>query len=242
MQRFVGRALIAGSCVAAAVAIVALLAGEFSDTHARVIGTALGFSVFSATGGAGDAVRRARPALGLATIAASGAALLLLVVAIWVDDSGDWQWQAWGIAGLLAVCGSHASLVLRGARDDDVSAIRALVAVSIAAAVVSTLIGSLALAEAFDDVDEIWGRIAAVILVILLLTTALPPLMRKFGGSAPAPRGERAGADAAVPSLRSVGDDLAGAADRLERLDGSGEFRAEAGRLRTLADRLRDAE
>jgi hypothetical protein len=32
------RALVAGVCVAAAAAIAALLTGDFSDTHARIVG------------------------------------------------------------------------------------------------------------------------------------------------------------------------------------------------------------
>jgi hypothetical protein len=55
------RALIAGLCVAAAAAIAALLTGDFSDTHARIVGTSLGFSFFTGLGAAGDSLRREAP-------------------------------------------------------------------------------------------------------------------------------------------------------------------------------------
>ena len=51
-------ALIAGLCVAAAAAIAALLTGDFSDTHTRIVGTSLGFSAFTGIGAVGDALRR----------------------------------------------------------------------------------------------------------------------------------------------------------------------------------------
>src|SRR3954451_1112334 len=52
------RGLIAGLCVAAATAIAARATGEFDDTHRGVIATSLGFSLFSAFGASGDALRR----------------------------------------------------------------------------------------------------------------------------------------------------------------------------------------
>ena len=57
LRRVAGWALVAGLCISAAVAIVALLTGSWSDTSWRVVGTSLGFSVFTSTAAAGAALR-----------------------------------------------------------------------------------------------------------------------------------------------------------------------------------------
>ena len=239
MQHLVGRALIAGLCAAGFVAIVALATGEFDDTHLRVIGTAFGFSVFAAFAGAGDALRdRADGGLatiGAATLGVSIAAFVLLLIPLWVAEDDDAAWQAWGVAAVLSLCGSHVSLVLRGARDDDTPAIRTLVTVSLGAAVLLTLFAVLAIAEAFDDVGEGWGRLAAVLLVILLLATALPPLLRRFAVEPAPARAERPAAPTTAPP--SLADELVAAADRIERIEGRADARREAERLRELATR-----
>src|SRR5215211_4848037 len=100
------RALIAGLCVAAAAAIAALLSGDFSDTHWRVVGTSLGFSIFSALGATGDVLRREatdwRAAVGATTMAVAAVAFALLLAACWIDSDADALWQAWGSAAVLA--------------------------------------------------------------------------------------------------------------------------------------------
>ncbi|HEV2815485.1 MAG TPA: hypothetical protein VGW10_19665, partial [Solirubrobacteraceae bacterium] len=208
MQHLVGRALIAGLCVAAFVAIFALIgSGEFDETHARVIGTALGFSIFSAFAGAGDALRSRtsgwQEAVGVATVAVSLVAFALLLIPVWGAEDEEGAWQVWGIAAVLSICGSHASLVLRGLRPDDTPRTVALVWGSLITGLIVTAFAVLAIAELFDDVDESWGRAIAVILVLLLLSTALPPLIRRFGEAPPRAAGpERAGGAA---SLRGAG-------------------------------------
>src|SRR3954469_14823810 len=90
------RGLIAGLCVAAATAIAALATGEFDDTHWRAIATSLGFSLFSAFGAAGEALRREarvrRRVLVAATAVAAAAAFALLVPAVWFGDDSDALW------------------------------------------------------------------------------------------------------------------------------------------------------
>lgn len=241
-----GRALIGGLCVAAAAAIFALLAGDFDETHARVIGTALGFSIFAAFAGAGDALRsrdgEAYRAIGTATFAVSIVAFVLLLIPVWIEEDGETAWEVWGVAAVLSLCGSHVSLVLRGERDTDTPQIRALVLGSIVAAVIVTTFAVLAIAQALDSVDEGWDRVVAVILVLLLLATALPPLMRRFGGAPPSdaarPREGARPADAPL-TPRALADELAEAADRLERIEGRADARREAERLRDLAARAR---
>src|SRR5215212_2217237 len=94
IRAFAGRALVGGLCIAAGVAVLALLTGDFDETEVRVILTSIGFAVASGTGSAG-AVARLRPSEGLrlvgtATVSASIAAFGLLVLGLWTNM------DAWG--------------------------------------------------------------------------------------------------------------------------------------------------
>lgn len=90
--------LAAGLSVAAAIAIVAILTHSFDRTDARLIGTSLGFSVFSALGAAGTPARRRSKlaTLGVLTTAAAGLVFALLELAIW-DHGTNWTWRAFGV-------------------------------------------------------------------------------------------------------------------------------------------------
>lgn len=249
MWRFAGRALVAGLCIAAAAAIAALATGELDDTHARVIATSLGFSVFSALAAAGDALRRRGPgalaAIGLGTAGAALLAFVLLCLAVWVDDDSETLWRSCGTFALLALWGSHASLVLRGRRREDPPVISALVATSIVAAGIDTLVGVAAVLGVEDDIGEGFVRFTAVVLVVMLVTTALPPLLRRVTGpaaTAPADAFGRPAARAREPPLTLTGlvDEVTAAAGRLEAAQTAADVRREAAALRELAARARD--
>jgi hypothetical protein len=224
------RALIAGLCVAAAVAIVALLQGDFSDTEWRIVGTALGFSLFTALGGAGDALRRQaqdRPALvGGATVVAAAIAFALLLAACWIDVDSDTLWQAWGAVSFVALWGSLASLILRGRRASDSSSIAILIVVSLVTSGLATTAAVLTVTEAVDDVSDGLVRLIGVVLVLALLSSVLPPIMRRLDRT-PAPQGM---------SLHEVADEISSVAGRLER---SGDAEREVAALRELAQRAR---
>ena len=130
LRRAAGWSLVAGLCVAAAVAVVAVLTGSFDDTDWRVIASSLGFSVFAGAAAAGAAVRlRPEPwagPLGGACVAASAAAYGLLLGGLWVATDADGLWRAFGIAALAALWTSHAALVLRSRRPDDGALVRRL--------------------------------------------------------------------------------------------------------------------
>jgi hypothetical protein len=231
---FIVRALIGGLCVAAAAAITALLQGDFDETHWRIVGTSLGFSLFTAFGGAGDALRRQardwRRFAGAATTALAGMSFALLVIGLWADIAEDMFWQVWGAVALISLCGSHASLVLRAQRPDDSPLVGALVWISIATATFDTLAGVLALLEAVEDAPDGVVRLLGVVLVVMLLSTALPPIMRRLGGPAPADAfGHRL-------TMRELADEINSVAGRLEA---SGDVRREAAELRRLAERAR---
>ena len=236
--RDVWRALGAGLIFAAAVAIIALVTGDFGETHARIIGTSLGFSLFTGLAGAGDGVRRrtSGPAetVGGATIVLAALAYLSLLGAIWSDDA-DGLWRLFGILALLTLCGTHVSLVLGARRNGDTPTLDALVAISIGAATVDTLGAALGIAEAIE-VEEGAGRAAGVVLVVMLLATGLQPILRRLGDI---PKEEdvlssgRPGRDPRL-ALDWLAAEVEAAADRIERLD-----TREAAALRDLAGRAR---
>jgi hypothetical protein len=239
LRRVAGWALVAGLCITALVAILALLTGSWSDTSWRVVGTSLGFSVFTSTAAAGAALRL-RPegwarALGAATIGSSAAALLTLLIALWTDGD-DWTWRAWGVAGLAALWSSHASLMLRALRSGDSTAVRRLTAVSVSTLAIDTGIGMLAVLGAFEDVDsDPVVRGLAVLLVITLLSTALPPILRRLQRR---PAGASRPAAAAFGTPRRAGGlagEVAEVAARLDAMDLPPRAQAEVERLRELA-------
>jgi hypothetical protein len=239
LRRVAGWALVAGLCVSAAVAIVALATSSWSDLSWRIVGTSLGFSVFTSTAAAGAALQL-RPAewaraLGLATVGASAASLVTLLVALWLVDEG-WAWRAFGVAGLAALWTSHASLMLRALRSDDSTAVRRLTAVSVVALGIDTSIGMLAVVGAFDDMEVVdpVERGLSVLLVITLLSTALPPILRRLQRRAEEP-GPAAAAFGAPRRATGLAGEVAEVAARLEAMDLPPGARAEVDRLRQLA-------
>jgi MFS family permease len=238
LRRVAGWSLVAGLCVSAAVAIVALVTSSWSDLSWRIVGTSLGFSVFTCTAAAGAALRL-RPegwarALGLATVGASGASLATLIVALWLVDD-DWAWRAFGVAGLAALWTSHASLMLRARRSDDSGAVRLLTAVSVLTLGIDTSIGMLAVLGAFEDVET--GPIErglAALLVVTLLSTALPPILRRLQRREEA-AGPAAAAFGAPRRAGGLAGEVAEVAARLEAMDLPPRARAEVDRLRELA-------
>jgi hypothetical protein len=231
-RRVAAWALVGGLCLAALVAIAALLTGSFDDTDWRVVASSLGFSVFTSTAAAGGALRvrdaRWARALGAATALSSLLAYALLLAALWIADDEEGLWRAFGILGLCALWTSHASLVLRALSSGDTSLVRTLTAVAVATLGIDTFVGILALLGALDDIDsEVPARVLAAILVVALLCTALVPILRRV---APAP-------PVAFSSPRPGGlaAEVAAAAERLAAMDLPPPARAEVARLRELA-------
>jgi hypothetical protein len=229
LRRFVGWSLVLGLSIAALVAIVALLAGDLGDVSLRAMGTSIGFGVFSALGAAGLGLlgrSAAARAVGQGTAAAATAAFVLLLAACWIVDD-DWSWQGFGVASVLALCGAHASLVLRSARSGDGAWIWALGAVSVVTACIDALAAIVAILGLVDDVGPVTERLLAVSAVVLVLTTALPPVLRRMAPRATSPL---------TPPAPDLAAAVLAAADRLDALPGAGpEVRREAARLRALA-------
>jgi hypothetical protein len=232
LRRSIGWALVAGLSLAALVAVVALLSGELGETHLRTIATSIGFSLFSALGGAGLSLRERRSAprgLGEATAAAAAAGFVLLLAACWLARDSEWLWRSFGVAAVLALWGAHASLVVRAARPEDAPTIRVLGAISIATAGFDALAAMLAISGAVDEAPPATVRVLAISGVLFVLSSVLPPTLRRM---APRPQSPLT---PPLPAAR-LAEELLAIADRLEGVPFAGpEVQREAARLRTLA-------
>jgi hypothetical protein len=238
IRRVLGWVLVGSLCLAALVAIAALLSGSFDDTDWRLIGTSLSFGIYSALAASGAAVRLkerwfAEP-LGALTAIAPAVAWILLLLLLWADaNDSDALARAWGIASLVALACSHASVVLRATRGSDTFAIAALVATSVALGAIDATAGVLAIADAVDvDEDDPAVRLTAVTVVLLVLTTALPPVLRRLGSPRAA---EPAWPASRGSSLERLAAEVVAATERIEGLSDPDAVRAECRRLRELA-------
>jgi hypothetical protein len=232
LRQVVSRALVAGLCVSAAVAVVALLSGSFEDVHWRVIGTSLGFSVFTSTAAAGAALRSRADErlrlLGNATAAVSLTALVLLIAALWIDGV-DALWRAFGIAGLGSLWTSHASLMLGALRPGDSPAVTRLSVISALTLGIETSVGMLVLADLVTDVSDAGARLLAALIVVTVLATVLPPILRRMT------RAEPSAAARAVGRGSGFAAEVEQSAGRLAAMDLPPQARAEVDHLRRLA-------
>jgi hypothetical protein len=235
IRRAAGQALVAGLTIAALTAVVALLTGSFDDTEVRVILTSIGFAITSSTAAIGAAQRYRRSAalraLGTATALLSGATFVLLVLGIWTNDWGtEAIWRAFGCTSVLAVSGSHACLVLGARRPSDTDLIRSLVIASVALAVFDTVGALLPISGIAEGVTDV-AQLFAATLVLLVLTSVLPPILRRIQ---PAREGVPATA------LQRFAGEVEAAAERIDELsrgpsNRAPEIRREVERLRELA-------
>jgi hypothetical protein len=167
--------------VAGVAAIVAIAGGRLGVEDLQVLGTSLGFAIFSATSAAGAALWRDRTTatawVGGATVVLSAMSLVVLVMSIWnLDADGG---RTFGSLALLTLAGSHASIVLRAGRASDGDTIRLLSAASILLASLDCGAGALLVQGTvpLHHVEQ-YARAAAVVVIAMLVTTALPPLLR----------------------------------------------------------------
>ncbi len=245
LRRLVLRALAAGLSVAASIAIVAILTHSFDALAARLIVTSLSFSLFIALGGAGVGPRRSTGPirhLGSATVLAAGVGFALLMVMLWLGSGEGELWRAWAILVLLTLAASHACLVLTSRRISDSPLIGALIVTSVVATSLDAVLGALPISGVADQVDGNFVRLVAVLVIVMLLTSALPPILRRIPSRE---RSDPTGLPASpVPVSMSLPDDeewdLLAIAGRLEAMapsagDLARAINHEAARLRELA-------
>jgi hypothetical protein len=251
IRRFAGIALVTGLSCAAAAAVLALLTGDLDETDTRVILTSIGFAFCSAVASTG-ATARLRPSetlqlLGTGTVIAASVSFVLLLMGLWtnMDDWGsEGIWRTFGCVAVLAIAGSHACVMLGAARSTDSDAIRMLTTAALILGAFDAFAVILPLAGLVDDIEEGWARVFGATLVLLVLASILPPILRKM--QQPAARAAAVAASASANGGPRDGSDefLASAviriADRIEVLNAdpgnrAPEIRAEVKRLRTLA-------
>jgi hypothetical protein len=234
IRRFAARALAGGLTLAAVTAVIALLTGDLSDTDGKVILTSIGFALCSATGSAGAAARlRGLEVLGAVTIAASVGAFVLLVLGLWTGDWGsEFIWRSFGCVGVVGLAGAHACALLGARRRGDTLGVQRITTAALWLAAIDGLGAILAISGLMSDVDEVWGRVFGAALVLLVLATALPPILRRVQPDAPAAARDGAGG--------SFASQVVEIADRIAELNSdpgirAPEIRAEVERLRKLA-------
>jgi hypothetical protein len=243
IRRFAGWALVTGLSVAAAAAVLALLTGSFDDTEVRVILTSIGFAVASATGASGAAARLRSSQrlylLGTATLLASGLAFVLLLAGLWTDmhEWGDEDvWRAFGCTAVLGVAGAHACVMLGARRRTDSEAIRLLTLAAVGFSAFDATAVLLPLLELVSGIDEPWPNIFGAALVLLVLTSVLPPILRKMQPAA-APLSTNGKVDGGTEFLAAAVIEIA---DRIAVLNSdpgnrAPEIRAQVNRLKELA-------
>jgi hypothetical protein len=234
IRRFAGRALVAGLSLAAFVAVIALLAGDLDDTAGRVILSSIGFALCSAIGSSGAAARlRGLEWLGTLTLACAAVAFVLLLAGLWTGDWGsEGIWRAFGLVAVTGLAGAHACAMLGARRRTDSDAVRRLTIAALWLGAFDAFGAVLPISGLASDVDEVWGRIFGAGLVLLVLASVLPSVLRRMDAGAPA-------------ATRTRGDDsfasqVVEAADRIALLNAdpgmrAPEIRAEVERLRKLA-------
>lgn len=233
LGRLVLRILIAALCLAAVVASIALLRGDFSDTDWKVIGTSLLLAITSAMAAAGETARERYPILGLVTEATTAATFVLVATAMWGEVDDETFLRVCGIVAIIALEGAHMSFVRTRLRQGDPRSVHTLTNVAVVLGVLSGTGGVLPLAGLLPDDGDyyaLYGEIVGVLLVGQLLCTALPPLVRRLraGDGRPAvavPSGER---ERMAAELRVVAG----------RLDDEPHLRRESETLRRLARTL----
>jgi hypothetical protein len=159
-----------------------VLTQSFDDTDGRLIGTSLGFSIFSALGAAGARARQRSgivAAVGSCTMLAAGASFALLVAAIWNHGPSELT-RCFGAVAVATLAASHASLILSSRRPGDTALINGLCAISIAAGSIDAVLGVVAITGAVVRVDAVYARTLAVLVIVLLLSTALAPILRRL--------------------------------------------------------------
>jgi hypothetical protein len=242
LRRAVLLALVAGLSIAAIVAITAVVTHSFGRTDLQLVGTSLGFSIFLALGAAGTRAQRrasAPPALGKCTTTGAFVSFALLLVGVWVNH-GAGVWRGFGTVAIATLAGSHACLVLSARRATDSPLIAGLATTSIAAGSVDSLLGAVAITGAIAHIASGYVQVLAVLVIVMLLATALPPILRRLP---PKTEVEAVGlpaiSTAAGPHDPPAAELLAIAA-RLDRLvpragEAAGQIQKEAAELRRIA-------
>jgi peptidoglycan/LPS O-acetylase OafA/YrhL len=231
LGRIVLRLVVASLLVAGAAACVALLKGDIGDVDWKIIATSTLLAIVSAAIGSGLAVRFRHPVLGYATAIASLLTFALVVIGMWPELDDDTFWRATGCCAIVALEGAHASFVLSRRRPDDPRSAVATTRIVVAAGAISGAMGIYALVGPVPDgaPAEVYAQIVGVVLVVQVVGTIVAPLLRRLGTGAARP------AEPALTPAERLAEEIAAAADRIERIAAHPQVSDECERLRRLA-------
>jgi hypothetical protein len=243
-----------GLTIAALTAIAALMTSSFEETEWHVIGTSLAFAVYSSLAAAGAAARlsgdRTVAMLGTVALGVAVIAFALVTVGIWFEpEDGDALWRGYGCATVIAFASVHGALVIQARSASDSHGVSLLVTLSLVFGALDAIGALVAISGLFDDLDVGYANLFGAGLVLLILTTALPPVLRRAqraGGppielarTEPQPPAQVRSA----PPAAELAHDVTAIADRLEALyhvlDGAAPaVRTEVEQLRRVARSL----
>jgi hypothetical protein len=171
--------------VAALIAIVALLRGEFSETDGRILATLGALFLVGATALAGLALTEAGPVGRLGFVATALAPLELGIFAYWIWSDGGLTVEKLGGTTLLVVGAQLAlagQLLLAGRR---LLPLVGLTAVLLTAAVIGT-----STAIWVEPDSTVWAQVIAVLWILAGLCWFLLPILQRFT-AAGQPPGDR---------------------------------------------------
>jgi hypothetical protein len=168
------------------------------------------------------------------TVGATFLTFALVLIGLWPEIDDTTFWRATACVAIVALEGAHASFVLSRRRNGDPASAVAATRVAVAAAAVSGVMGLLPTAGATSDSIEAaaYAQALAIVLVIQLVSTAVAPLLRRLGEP-------RRPEEAPLTGAERLADEIAAAADRIERIAGHPLVSDECERLRRLAREAR---
>jgi hypothetical protein len=171
--------LIVAVLATAAVAIVALISGEFAHAAGKIVVSfwaVIGFALL-ALAGTWRTETVPRPRLESFTIACAFFGIVTSLVTIWVSHAGLIA-RAYTAAWVFAFAAAHASLLVATRRPDDVRAVRAMMTATLVLIAVAASLISLLLLTGTSG-----GAIVTITMNVLVLdgtATVLVFLLRKF--------------------------------------------------------------
>ncbi|MBD0348439.1 MAG: hypothetical protein ICV59_04740 [Thermoleophilia bacterium] len=166
-----------------------MLFSDFGDAAVRIILTNLAVSIASLLALPAGVLLDARraPVLGWSTLGLVGAAFVLALGMIWIDELEDWQRAAktLGTAAAFAVACAGVSAATARRRSTDSLTVRRLYAAGVAgSALLATLVSSAIWRE--EDGETFW-RGTGALAVVTVLAVLLQAVLRRLG----APSAER---------------------------------------------------
>ncbi len=180
IRRTLLRVAIFALCVSALVGIAAVLSARLDQTEEQILLTHVAIAVYSFLALAAATVAKRHPRLAAAGWCACGSGLLLALVLIWGEWSGNhddlWRWTF--ICFVVAFTLAHGSLIESLRRDSDGAAVRLVSSATIGAVSVTGILIAAGIAAAVQ-VDDSYLRLLGVVGILDVLGSLVLPIARK---------------------------------------------------------------